>query len=147
MNLNLQKNLTTFFIAPTAISITAFLSKKRDPTNKKSSILEDLLLMGNWAGESICQVKNSACKDETVVYHITRKKNPALFQINADKIVNGSSIQMGELEFRYNKLNHTLICESNNGFWKLTVTGKRIEGSLTFSDKTFYRKILLKKIE
>jgi hypothetical protein len=147
MNLNLQKILATFFITLTAIASTAFLSKKLDPANKKSSIQEDPLPIGTWAGESVCQVKNSACKDETVAYPIARKNDPALFRINADKIVNGSSIQMGVLEFSYNKLNHTLICESNNVFWKLTVTEKRIEGTLTFSDKTLYRRISLKKIE
>jgi hypothetical protein len=147
MNLNLQKILTTFFITLMAISLTAFLSKKLDPINKTSTSQEDLLLIGNWAGESICQVKNSACKDEIVVYHINRKNDPTLFRINADKIVNGSSIEMGELEFRYIKLNHTLTCESVNGIWKFTVTGKRMEGGLTLSDKTLFRRVSLKKNE
>ena len=147
MNLNLQKILAILLIPLTAISLAAFLSKNPGQQNLTNPIQEDTLLKGTWAGESICQVKNSACKDEIVTYHITGKNNPALFRINADKIVNGKAVEMGELEFRYEKSNHTLICESANGFWKLTVSGRKIEGTLTLPDKTVYRRISLKKME
>jgi 4-hydroxy-3-methylbut-2-enyl diphosphate reductase len=48
----------------------------------------DTLLIGTWNGTSICQIKNSPCHDETVVYHISKKSGIDTFYINASKIVN-----------------------------------------------------------
>jgi hypothetical protein len=39
----------------------------------------DTLLIGTWKGTSICQVKNSPCHDENVVYHISKNKGVDTF--------------------------------------------------------------------
>ncbi|HYK45069.1 MAG TPA: hypothetical protein VEV83_07870, partial [Parafilimonas sp.] len=49
---------------------------------------------GVWKGTSLCQVKPSACHDESVVYHIS-KKSANLYTIQANKIVNDAEVDMG----------------------------------------------------
>ena len=34
-------------------------------------------LIGNWSGDSVCQVKGSSCRDEKVVYHIVKGSDAA----------------------------------------------------------------------
>ena len=52
---------------------------------------------GIWKGTSLCQVKPSACHDENVVYHIS-KKSANLYTIQANKIVNGAEVDMGTFD-------------------------------------------------
>ena len=58
-------------------------------------------VLGDWSGESICQVKNSPCHDEKVVYHISKGSGPDLIVVDADKIVGGKAENMGRLDFKY----------------------------------------------
>src|SRR5215467_12814047 len=58
-------------------------------------------LVGNWSGESICQDRNSACRDEKNVYHVSKSKNPGIMTISADKIVDGQAVNMGSIDFKY----------------------------------------------
>src|SRR6476619_3194549 len=76
----------------------------------------DTLLIGTWNGTSICQIKNSTCHDETVVYHISKNKDVDTFYINASKIVNGVEEEMGILPFVYNKKTNQLTSTSY-GIW------------------------------
>jgi hypothetical protein len=39
----------------------------------------DTLLIGTWKGTSICQVKNSPCHDEVVVYRISKNNDVDAF--------------------------------------------------------------------
>ena len=43
---------------------------------------------GTWKGTSLCQVKNSPCHDETVVYHISKTDTINVYRNIANKIVN-----------------------------------------------------------
>ena len=104
-------------------------------------------IVGNWSGESICQVKSSPCRDEKVIYRITMSRKPGKVNVSADKIVGGSPVNMGTIEFTYDRKNGTLINESSNGVWKLLIHGKTMEGTLTLSDKTLYRRVNLRKAE
>ena len=54
-------------------------------------------IAGTWKGTSICQVKQSACHDENVVYHIS-KKSANVYTIQASKIVNGAEDDMGTFD-------------------------------------------------
>ena len=44
---------------------------------------------GIWKGTSLCQIKNSPCHDEIVVYHISRDSTGKSYEVIANKIVNG----------------------------------------------------------
>src|SRR5213083_1222295 len=77
----------------------------------------DTLLVGTWKGTSICQVKNSPCHDETVVYHISKNTGVDTFYINASKIVNGAEEEMGIVPCVYNKKTNQLISTADKGVW------------------------------
>lgn len=102
-------------------------------------------LLGDWTGESICQVKDSPCHDEKVVYHISKGSGPDLIVISADKIVEGKPENMGTLDFKYDAKAETLISEQH-GHWLFYVKGKKMDGTLTNADGTLFRKISLTKV-
>ena len=103
----------------------------------------DTLLIGTWNGTSICQVKNSPCHDETVVYHISKNKGVDTFYINAGKIVNGVEEEMGILPFIYNKKTNQLTSTAY-GIWTFHIEGVKLEGTLLVHGN-LYRKIKLYK--
>jgi hypothetical protein len=98
---------------------------------------------GTWRGESTCEAKDTACHDETVVYHFSATAKPEVFLVSADKIVDGKPVNMGTLEFRYE--NNELKCEYPQGVWLLKVDGAKIEGTLTRSGGTVFRRLILHK--
>jgi hypothetical protein len=97
--------------------------------------------VGEWRGESTCVAKDTACHDETVVYRITKKSGHA--SVSADKIVNGSAVNMGTLEFRTD--HDSLICEYEQGIWRLKLETGKIEGTLTRPDNTVFRRVTIRK--
>jgi hypothetical protein len=103
-------------------------------------------IAGDWRGDSPCVAKNTACRDETVVYHIANiPDKPGYVAVNADKIVNGRAINMGILEFRYDATGHVLTCQYSQGVWRLKVDGDTIEGTLTVPDGAVLRRVMLRK--
>ena len=103
----------------------------------------DSLLIGTWKGTSICQIKNSPCHDETVVYHISKNIGADTFYINANKIVNNVEEEMGILPFVYNKKTNQLTSTAY-GIWTLNIEGGKLEGTLLFHGD-LYRKIIVYK--
>src|SRR5215216_1920947 len=103
----------------------------------------DTLLIGTWNGTSICQIKNSPCHDETVVYHISKNSGVDTFYINASKIVNGAEEEMGILPFVYNKKTNQLTSTAY-GIWAFNIEGVKLEGTLLVRGD-LYRKIKLYK--
>ena len=101
-------------------------------------------LFGDWSGDSICQLKNSPCRDEKVVYHISKGGRPDLIVVDADKIVNGKAENMGRLDFKYDAKAETMISESY-GHWVFYIKGNKMDGTLTTADGTLYRKVSLTK--
>ena len=144
-----SKNLKPFTAAVAVVVLALFVTVALAivyPASPKSARAQDeSQLAGNWRGESICQLKNSACHDEQVVYHITRSKEPGVVTVSADKIVDGKSIAMGTGDYTYDRKNGTLLNETAGRVWKFTVQGKKMEGTLTLADKTVYRRVSLKQ--
>ncbi len=103
----------------------------------------DTLLVGTWKGTSICQVKNSSCHDETVVYHISKKIGTDTFYINGNKIVNGAEQEMGILHFVYNQKTNQLT-SAEHGTWVFNIQGATLEGTLVVQGN-LYRKIIVRK--
>jgi hypothetical protein len=98
----------------------------------------DTLLIGTWNGTSVCQIKNSSCHDETVVYHISKNKGVDTFFINASKIVNGVEEEMGILPFVYNKKTNQLTSTAY-GIWTFNLEGDKLEGTLLVHGDLFRR--------
>jgi hypothetical protein len=103
-------------------------------------------LEGRWKGTSICQIKNSPCHDEKVIYHISKKAENNSYQIIASKIIEGKENDMGTLIFSYDPKETMLYLIDNDQDvkWQFKVTGNEMHGTLTSGGKLF-RIIDLKK--
>ena len=114
------------------------------PDQAQNAIVKmDSLFIGTWKGTSLCQVKNSPCHDEIVVYHISKNKDVDTFFINASKMVNGAEEEMGILPFVYNKKKNQFISTAY-GLWTFNIDGDKLEGTLLVRG-VLYRKIKLTK--
>src|SRR5215471_12924071 len=103
-------------------------------------------LAGTWRGDSICATEASACQNERVVYYLKDVPNrPDLVLIQADKIVDGKPITMGTGEWQYDRVRSTLEWRMPKQVWLLKITGSRMEGTLTLTDGTVFRNMILKK--
>jgi hypothetical protein len=75
-----------------------------------------------------------ACKDEVVVYDIRRSEKPATAILNADKVVDGQRMPMGELEFVYDAKEgcwrSEIRTERVHAMWSLRVAGNTMTGHL-----------------
>ena len=114
-----------------------------DDINHTSATVQTNVI-GDWSGESICQVKNSPCHDEKVVYHISKGSGPDRIVVDADKIVDGKPENMGTLDFKYDAKDETLVSEQY-GHWVFYIKGNKMDGTLTNTDGTLYRKVSLTK--
>jgi hypothetical protein len=101
---------------------------------------------GIWRGESICQIKNSSCHDEVVVYHISKDSSRNSYTIVGNKIVNGKEDYMGTIKFSYDPVKSTLISidEARNVRWEFHIQGNQMSGKL-ISRNELFRLIRLKK--
>src|SRR5215470_12455688 len=103
---------------------------------KGQKVLADSSVTGVWKGTSICQVKNSPCHDENVVYHISKGQGIDTFIVSGNKIINGKEVEMGIIPFRFNKATSQLTA-SMNGLWTLNLKGTVLEGTLTSNGNLF----------
>jgi hypothetical protein len=104
------------------------------------------IIAGVWRGQSSCEQKDSACRDETVVYRLSPLQGkPGSFSVSADKIVDGKAVNMGTLEFQYFADRQALVCEYAQGVWRLSVDGTKLAGTLTRPDGIVFRRVALRK--
>jgi hypothetical protein len=109
------------------------------------SSAEERTLIGDWRGDSICVVRESACHDEKALYHVQKSDQPGRFLIQADKIVEGKPVNMGSIDCTYSQQTHVLSCEFEKGKLSLKLQGVHLEGSMNLSDGTLWRNITLQK--
>jgi hypothetical protein len=103
-------------------------------------------IAGTWRGNSVCMVKNSPCHDEVNVYHFSKLAGrPSSFLATASKVVDGKEIVMGSGAWTYDAAKQVMECKAPA--IRLVVEGSKMEGSLTLSDGTVYRRISLKKAD
>ena len=133
--------------AASALGVRREAREDRDGSDSLSKIL------GDWEGDSVCVDKNRpACKNEHVVYHITKKAGEAdTVTLDADKIIDGKPVQMGALECKYDAAKGTLTCEftvnSTHGVFEYTVRGDEMEGTLKILPAgTLGRRIKVRKV-
>ena len=98
-------------------------------------------LAGPWRGTSLCQVRPSACNDETVVYRITRANPSDSLAVDARKIVNGKEEEMGVLACRLSTAGTQFTCSLPNGVWHFTIRRDSLVGELRLADGTKYRDV------
>jgi hypothetical protein len=102
--------------------------------------------LGDWRGQSICVVRESACHDEDSLYHVTKLPDkPGWYSIKLDKIVEGKPVTMGTMDCAYGVGKQTLTCEFPRGVMRFTIAGDKMIGTMTLPDGTLWRKLSLKK--
>ena len=96
-------------------------------------------LVGVWIGTSICQIKNSPCHDEKIVYHISKLDSLNSFQIVMKKIVNNKEEDMGALRFVYDAAKSTLISiDKDSGTkWEFGISGTKLNGTLIYKNQLY----------
>jgi len=101
---------------------------------------------GIWKGTSLCQVKNSPCHDEIVVYHISKDSTGRSYDMIANKIVNGKEENMGTIPFTYDDKQKVFISIDSvrNARWEFKVTGNAMKGTLMYKGD-MYRIVDVKK--
>ena len=146
--------VVSFEKAPAALleAIRAKLSNGAKPAAGSNSadagagLASTLGLLGDWHGTSICLVKPSACHDEEALYHVKADPSGKL-SLQADKIVGGKPVNMGDMGCTYDAQKKLLHCESEFGSLDLALQGDRLEGSMFLPDKTRWREIKLKRVK
>ncbi len=110
-----------------------------------SAQLPDTTLPGVWKGTSICQIRNSPCHDEVVVYHISKGKKANEYTVFANKIVNGVEEEMGTISYILDEQQMELTGSySKDDIWKLRLKGDKLEGTLHYKG-VLYRVINIQK--
>lgn len=105
-----------------------------------------LSITGIWKGISLCQVKNTPCHDERVVYYISRVQGADTFTISASKIINGREEDMGVIGCKLDSKNNKLFSTAYGNLWTFNFKGKTLEGTLHYKGE-LYRIIKLTKQE
>jgi len=96
--------------------------------------------LGTWRGTSRCVVRPSACKDESVIYHIALKGSDSL-SVGALKVVNGREDDMGTLACELNAARAFITCAIPNGKWRFAVRHDSLVGQLRLRDGTWFRDV------
>jgi hypothetical protein len=118
------------------------------PQTSQKPTSDESVLVGDWRGDSICQVRPSACHDEDSLYHFTKVDGKTgAYSLKADKIVNGQPETMGTLDCTYDTKAQALECSiPARAVLRFTWEGKEMHGTMTLTDKTLWRKLTLKKV-
>jgi hypothetical protein len=96
-------------------------------------------LTGVWKGTSLCQLKNSPCHDENVVYHISKNGSANSYQVDASKIIDGKEDEMGTLNLTFDpRLKILFLVDSVKQVrWEFRINGKEMHGTLISKGKLF----------
>jgi hypothetical protein len=94
---------------------------------------------GIWKGTSLCQIKNSPCHDEIVVYHISKDSTGKSYEVIANKIVNGKEEYIGTIPFTYDDKQKVFISvdSARNARWEFKMTGSVMKGTLMYKGDLF----------
>jgi hypothetical protein len=141
----LQAYLPLFLCVAITFNLTAVAQKN---ASENAHPLNNVSPLGDWRGNSICQVRESACHDEDSLYHVSGlSEKPGWYSLKADKLVDGKPVTMGTTECSYDAKQSTLECTFPRGKLRFTVEEDKMEGAMTLPDKTLWRKISLKKVK
>jgi len=97
--------------------------------------------VGVWRGTSSCSARPSPCKDESVVYRVTRVNATDSLSFDGRKIVNGQEVEMGVVGCRSTASGAQATCAIRNGVWRFTIRGDSLVGDLRSPDNTKYRDV------
>jgi len=110
-------------------------------------------ILGTWKGTSTCvdRTRHPACKDEVVVYEFREKSGaPDVVSLQADKIVDGQRVTMGEFDVVWDAGEGAWLGEFRNQsvhiLWKYVVHGTSMDGTLVdLPEKNLIRRVSVKR--
>ena len=117
------------------------------PAGSQTGAVDESALVGDWRGDSICVVRPSACNDEKALYRVKKREGLNAYSVQADKIVDGKPVEMGTMECTFAPEKHQLTCSTPRLVLNLTLSGKKLGGTMNLRDGTVWRNINLKKDE
>lgn len=97
--------------------------------------------IGTWRGTSTCLVRQSACKDEIVVYRIAKTNAADSLTMDARKIVRGEEQDMGVLTCGFASTTGLLTCSIPQGTWQFRIHNDSLVGTLRLPDNTKFRDV------
>ena len=138
----MRKFLLVLFVA----ALNSLAAARDDPRLAQQVPTEESSLVGDWRGESICVVRESACHDEDSLYHVTRLAGkPGWFSMKLDKIVDGKPVTMGTTECSFDSAKRILTCEFPRGVFRFSIQANKMTGIMNLTDGTLWRRIALSK--
>jgi hypothetical protein len=136
--------LLFFVLAAAALNFLATARSEARPGQQPAA--DDSSPIGDWRGDSICVVRESACRDEDSLYHVTKLAGkPGWFSMKLDKIADGKPVTMGTTECSYDSAKRALTCEFLRGVLRFTIQANKMAGTMNLTDGTLWRKITLSK--
>ena|ERR1700686_5545004 len=103
-------------------ALTILVSPRGEAAQSQPASSDDSSVVGDWRGNSICVVRESACHDEDSLYHVARlAEKPGWFSVKLDKIVDGKPVTMGTVECSYDSGKKSISCDFLRGAFHLTV--------------------------
>lgn len=103
----------------------------------------DSSFAGVWKGDSVCQIKDSPCHDETSVYYVSRDADTNNFQMKMNKVVDGKEETMGTVNCRADSNTALYVCRLNEvSTWTWRLSKDVLDGELQYRGQ-LYRKIHL----
>jgi hypothetical protein len=102
-------------------------------------------IAGIWRGQSSCEQKESACRDERRLPGLAASGPARLILGERGQDCRWQGRQHGTLEFRYIAAQRALVCEYAQGIWRLSVDGTKPEGTLIRPDGIVFRRVALRK--
>jgi hypothetical protein len=124
---------------PTILAIAAGCVFARDASAQATTTAANPV--GVWRGTSLCRLRPSPCKDENVVYRITRVNASDSLSLDARKIVNGQEEDMGVLACLSGASGAQVTCTIPNGVWHFTIRGDSLVGELRLPDNRKFRDV------
>ena len=141
-----MKPAKLLFFAMAVAPLNSIAAAQGDARPAQQVPADDSSLVGDWRGESVCVVRDSACRDEDSLYHLTKLDGkPGWFSMKLDKIVDGKPVTMGTAECSYDAAKRALTCEFPRGIFHFTIQANKMAGTMSLTDGTLWRKIALSK--
>jgi hypothetical protein len=141
-----MKPTKLLFFAMVVAPLNSIAAAQGDARPAQQVPADDSSLVGDWRGKSVCVVRDSACRDEDSLYHLTKMvAKPGWFSMKLDKIVDGKPVTMGTTECSYDAAKRALTCEFPRGIFHFTIQANKMTGTMNLTDGTLWRRITLTK--
>jgi len=141
-----MKSARLLLFAVIFAAVNSFAAAQAEARPARQVPADESGLVGDWRGESVCVVRDSACRDEDSLYHLAKLAGkPGWFSMKLDKIVDGKPVTMGTTECSYDSAKRALTCEFPRGVFRFTIQANKMAGTMSLTDGTLWRKLALSK--